>query len=159
MFLLGAPCAGKSTLVPLLREALGCPVLDMDDELLRLNGGAWPALDVKRALTDKVLADASGHPDAIVAHSYVDDEQLVSLKDAKWLIGLLDLPEHVMRSRAAERLARDGWSNVEWLPWHLHKIDQLRAEQAFSYVFDATLPTATLARAVADIMRTGIESG
>lgn len=159
MFLLGAPCAGKSTLVPPLREILDCPVLDMDDELLRLNGGAWPALDAKRALTDRVLADASEHPDVIVAHSYVDDEQLVSLKEAKWLIGLLDLPEEVMRSRAAERLARDGWSNVEWLPWHLRKIDQLRQEHAFSYVFDATLPTTTLALAVAGTMRTGLRTG
>jgi hypothetical protein len=156
MFLLGAPCAGKSTLVPPLREALDFPVLDMDDELVRLTGGTWPALDVKRDLTNQVLAEASGLDAVLVAHSYLDDEQLVSLREAEWVIGLLDLPEHVMRSRAVERLARDGWSNVEWLPWHLRNIEQLHAQQAFSYVFDATLPTSTVALVVADIMSSGI---
>ena len=159
MFLLGAPCAGKSTLVPLLREALDCPVLDMDEELVRLNGGAWPPLAVKRALTDQVLAEASGLGDVVVAHSYVDDEQVVRLREAEWVISLLDLPEHVMRSRAEERMIRDGWSNVEWLPWHLEKIDQLHAEHAFSYVFDATLPTTRLAMVVADTVRTGLRTG
>jgi shikimate kinase len=33
MFLLGAPCAGKTTLALGLREVLSCPVLDMDEEL------------------------------------------------------------------------------------------------------------------------------
>jgi shikimate kinase len=159
MLLLGAPCAGKSTLVPLLQEALGCPVLDMDEELVRLNGGAWPPLAAKRALTDQVFAEASTQEDVVVAHSYVDDEQVVWLREAEWVIGLLDLPEHVMRSRAEERLVREGWSNVEWLPWHLEKIDQLHAEHAFSYVFDATLPTTTLALAIADTVRTGLRTG
>jgi hypothetical protein len=156
MFLLGAPGAGKSTLVPLLREVLDCPVLDMDDELLRLNGGTWPALDAKRDLTSQVIAEATRLDRVLLAHSYLDDEQLGWLRSSGWVIGLLDLPEAVMRYRAEERLARDGWTNIEWLPFHLQNIEQLHAQQAFSYVFDATLPTSTLALVVADIMSSGI---
>jgi hypothetical protein len=55
-------------------------------------------------------------------------------------------------SRAEERLARDGWSNVEWLPMHLTIIDDLSARQAFSCVFDATLSPSELVRAVVEVM-------
>ena len=48
--------------------------------------------------------------------------------------------------------ARDGWSNVEWLPMHLSLIERLSAQRTFSYVFDATLPIANLVRAVAEVM-------
>ncbi len=152
LYLLGAPCAGKSTLVPALREWLECPVLDMDDELLLLNGGVWPDLGIKRALTGRVIAEASRLDDVVLAHSMVDDEQLASLVETGWSIGLLDAPEEVLRSRADQRLARDGWTNVEWLPMHLSLIEQLRARHAFSYAFDATLPTKQLVRAVAGAM-------
>ncbi len=152
LFLLGAPCAGKSTLVPRLRESLGCPVLDMDDELLSLNSGVWPDLGIKRALTSQVIAESSRLDDVVLAHSIVDDEQLASLVATGWIVGLLEAPDEVLRTRADERLARDGWTNVEWLPMHLSIIERLSAQQAFSYVFDATLPITHLVRAVADVM-------
>jgi len=78
----------------------------------------------------------------------LDDGQLRSLRATGWVIGLLDLPEAVMRSRAEERQLREGWSNVEWLPEHLRNIEHLRSRRAFSRVFDATLPTTTLVLAV-----------
>jgi shikimate kinase len=152
LFLLGAPCAGKSTLVPRLRESLGCPVLDMDDELLSLNGGVWPDLEIKRALTSQVIAEASRLVDVVLAHSIVDDEQVASLRTTGWIVGLLDAPEEVLRTRADERLTRDGWSNVEWLPMHLSVIEDLSARHTFEYVFDGTLPIAQLVRALGDVM-------
>jgi hypothetical protein len=152
LFLLGAPCAGKSTLVPLLREVLDCPVLDMDDELLRLNGATWPALEAKRDLTSQVIAEATRLDRVLLAHSYLDDEQLGWLRSSGWVIGLLDLPEAVMRSRAEERLARDGWTNVEWLPFHLENIEHLSAQQAFGHVYDATMSATSLVEALAETM-------
>jgi hypothetical protein len=153
LFLLGAPCAGKSTLVPLLRNRLACPVLDMDEELLRVNGGTWPApFEFKRVLTDRILDEASRLDHVVLAHSLLDDEQLAMLTAAGWSFGLLDLPESVMRSRAAERLARDGWTNIEWLPFHLDVIEHLRARRAFAHVLDATMAPATLARTIAGLL-------
>ena len=152
MFLLGAPCAGKTTLVPLLRGVLGCPVLDMDDELLRLNGGTWPALHAKRDLTSQVIAETTRLDRVLLAHSYLDDDQLGWLRSSGWVIGLLDLPEAVMRSRAEERLARDGWTNIEWLQFHLQNIEHLHALQAFTHVYDATLSATTLVEALAATM-------
>jgi hypothetical protein len=124
----------------------------MDDELSRLNGGTWPALDAKRDLTSKVIAETTRLDHVLLAHSYLDDEQLGWLRSSGWVIGLLDLPESVMRSRAEARLARDGWTNIEWLPFHLQNIVHLQAQQAFSHVYDATLATPTLVEALAKTM-------
>jgi shikimate kinase len=154
MFLLGAPCAGKTTLVLGLREVLSCPVLDMDEELVRVNGGTWPASGVKRSLSSRVLDEASALGGVVLAHSRLDAEQLASLVAHGWVIALLDVPEAVLRARAQERLARDGWSNVEWLPVHLEDIADLRGRQVFSHVLDANQPTTALVRAVVDLMST-----
>ncbi len=152
LFLLGAPCAGKTTLAVPLRGALGCPVLDMDDELVRVNGGTWPALQTKRALSSRVIDEASGLDRVVLLHSRVDDEQLAMLRDSAWVVGLLDAPEALLRARAAERQARDGWSNVQWLTTHLRDIEALRGRRAFSHIIDATQPTWTLVRVVAGLM-------
>ena len=158
MFLLGAPCVGKTTLVAALRELVGCPVLDMDDELVRVNGGTWPDLGTKGALSSQVIAEASQLDPIILAHSRVDEEQRSFLTRSGWVIALLDAPEAVLRARADERLVRDGWSNVNWLPGHLRDIEELRAHRVFSYVFDGMLPTLTLVRMVADLV-TGDNDG
>ena len=152
VFLLGAPCAGKTMLIKALREVLDCPLLDMDDELLRLNGGIWPPLERKRGLSSQVIDEASRLGDVVLAYSVLDDEQLGALIAAEWVICLLDLPEEVMRDRAEERLAREGWTNIEWLPFHLDTIEDLRARKVFSHVVDATLPRAASVRALADLM-------
>ena len=57
-----------------------------------------------------------------------------------------------MRDRADERLAREGWTNIEWLPFHLDTIEDLRARKVFSHVVDATLPIAASVRVLADLM-------
>ncbi|MBN9104643.1 MAG: hypothetical protein J0I14_06540 [Propionibacteriaceae bacterium] len=153
LFLLGAPCAGKTTLVPLLRRQLSCPVLDMDEELLRANDGTWPAsFELKRALTDLILDEASDLDEVVLANSLLDEAQLERLTAAGWEVGLLDLPESVMRARAGERQAREGWTNIEWLPFHLRNIQELRALQAFSHVFDATRPPTELAATLAALV-------
>ena len=48
-FVLGAPCAGKSTIVRHFRRKYGLNALDADDEIVRLNGGVWP--DIERPRT------------------------------------------------------------------------------------------------------------
>jgi len=94
-------------LIKALREVLDCPLLDMDDELLRLNGGVWPPLELKRGLSSQVIDELSRLGDVVLAYSVLDDEQLGALIAAEWVICLLDLPEEVMRHRADERLARE----------------------------------------------------
>jgi predicted kinase len=155
LFLLSAPCAGKTTLMSPLRAALPCPVLDMDEEILRLNGGTWPSIEAKRGLARQVIEEASRHDDAVLAYSLLDREQLDVLNDDGWVICLLDAPEAVLRERAQQRLKREGWTNIEWLPLHLGNIEELLTQGAFTHVLDATLPVPALVEALLEILDTG----
>lgn len=155
LFLLGAPCAGKTTLMSPLRAALPCPVLDMDEEILRLNRGTWPPIEAKRTLARQVIEEASRHDDAVLAYSLLDREQLDVLNDDGWVISLLDVPEAVLRERAQQRLEREGWTNIEWLPLHLRNIEELLAQDVFAHVLDATSPVPALVKALLEILNTG----
>jgi len=42
VFVFAVQCAGKTTLANYLRNSKSCKVIEMDDEILRLNGGSWP---------------------------------------------------------------------------------------------------------------------
>lgn len=103
LFLLGAPASGKTTLMSPLRSELDCPVLDMDEELRRVNSGAWPELDVKRGQTLDIMSELSLRKDVVLAYSLLDEAGLDLLRARQWSLVLLDLPESVMRRRAAER--------------------------------------------------------
>lgn len=137
LFLLGAPGSGKTTLIAPLRERLTIPVLDMDEEVKRANGGVWPSLDVKRALTKGILRDLSLLDDVVLAYSVLDDEGLEVLRDHGWRLVLLDLAEPQLRERLTRREAEQGWTNVEWLPFHLDNISYLRGLAVFDDVVDA----------------------
>lgn len=77
------------------------------------------------------------------------------LNDHGWVVCLLDLPDAVLRSRAEQRLAREGWTNIEWLPLHLRNIEDLRARNVFAHVLDATSPTSGLVEAALKILDGG----
>jgi len=153
LFLLGAPCAGKTTLMGPLRRELDCPVLDMDEELKVMNKGAWPPLERKRDLSRQVILQASELEDVVLAYSLLGDNELALLRAREWWLALLDLPESVMRSRAAIRERREGWSNVWWLPSHLDNIAYLRQRDAFTSVLDATRPVREVVEDVLALMR------
>lgn len=76
LLLLGAPCAGRATLIS---RRLACPVLDMDEEIMSINGGTWPTLEHKRVLANHVVDDASHHDSVVLTYSLLDEQQLAVL--------------------------------------------------------------------------------
>ena len=80
----------------------------------------------------------------VLAYSLLDQEGLALLRAHDWSVVLLDLPESLLRARAAERERREGWSNLQWLPQHLENISWLRETGAFAAVLDARRPAAEL---------------
>ncbi len=153
LLLLGAPGSGKSSLMTPLRQELGLPVLDMDEELVKLNGGAWPHLDLKRGQTRQIMTDWSEAEDVVLAYSILDAEGLALARERGWTVVLLDVPEAVLRERAARRERLEGWTNIEWLPTHLENIAWLTSQNAFGAVLDGTRPLPEVAEAVSAMAR------
>src|SRR5438445_4081535 len=76
LLVLGMPCAGKSTVARLLRDR-GVNVIDVDDEILRLNGGQWPeTIEIKEnVLQPKMLDAVLEMPSVVLLNSYMQVER------------------------------------------------------------------------------------
>jgi hypothetical protein len=128
MFVLGAPCAGKTSAATRLRRR-DVDVIDTDGEIERLNGGVWPDIETKNEhLLPIVLDLASALPEVVLFNSYMPLDRTLQLKDRGFAIALLDVSASELRRRDRVRLSDEGWSNVEWSDWHQSVItDHLEA--------------------------------
>lgn len=89
MFVLGAPCAGKSSVATRLRHC-DVDVIDTDDEIERLNGGVWPDIETKNErLLPIVLDIAAALPEVVLFNSYMPLDRTRQLKDRGFAIPLL----------------------------------------------------------------------
>jgi broad-specificity NMP kinase len=118
LFVLGAPCAGKSTVAARLRR-LGIDVVDADEEILLLNSGVWPDTETKNErFLPRVLDVAGSKPEVVVFNSYLPLDQTRHLRDRGFVVVLLDVSEEELLRRDRVRLAEEGWTNIEWFEWH-----------------------------------------
>lgn len=127
LFVVGPPCSGKSTVSQLLRERWRVNTVDMDDEIMRLNGGTWPTIEVKEAvLQPQVLAQVVAMDSVILFNSYMQVSRTAMLRGAGFLTVLLAVDEQELRRRDQQRLADEGWSNGHWLDWHQANVAALQ---------------------------------
>ena len=118
LFVLGAPCAGKTTVAARLR-CRDVGVIDADDELERLNGGVWPDIETKNErLLPIVLELAAALPEVVLFNSYMPLDRTRQLRDCGFAVVLLVVSDVELRPRDRVRIAEEGWSNLEWFEWH-----------------------------------------
>lgn len=157
LFVVGAPCSGKSTVVGCLRDVHGLNALDTDDEILRLNAGVWPSDNETKneVLLPRVLKDAIQMEHVVLFNSYLFVDHAILLRRAGFRILLLDVPEEELRRRDAARLAIEGWTNIEWFDWHQSVIQELRANRLIDYEVSGDQQAESVAT---DIVRYGKET-
>ncbi len=153
VFLLGAPCAGKTTLVEPLRS-VGITVIDTDDEIVRLNGGTWPDIETKNArFLPQVLDAAAALDEVVLLNSYLPLERTRQLRGSGFVVALLDVDPDELRRRDAVRQAEEGWTNIEWLDWHQSVIQDHRHADLIDQVIDGHQDPEQVARDVAAVLR------
>ena len=117
-FVLGAPCAGKSTVAAHLRRR-GVDVIDVDEEIVRLNGDVWPDIETKNErFLPKILDTAAGRPEVVLFNSYMPPDRTQQLRNRGFGVALFAVSEGELRRRDGVRLADEGWTNIEWFEWH-----------------------------------------
>ncbi len=144
LFVLGAPCSGKSTVAMSLRSA-DIPVIDVDDEVVRRNEGTWPDIDTKNELLGHILADAAALPAVVVLNSYLPLDRTAALREDGFAVALLDVAPDELRRRDARRLAEEGWTNIEWFDWHQSVIRDHLDAGLVDHVVDGDRPPADVA--------------
>jgi hypothetical protein len=118
LFVLGAPCAGKSTIATCLRRHR-IDVVNADDEILRLNGDVWPDIETKNARFLRMVLDIAGSkPQVVLFDSYMPLERTRQLRDCGFAVALLDVSEEKLCRLDRRRLAEEDWTNIEWFEWH-----------------------------------------
>jgi hypothetical protein len=118
LFVLGAPCAGKTAVDARLR-CRGVDVVDADDEIERLNGGVWPDIERKNeVLLPMVLELAAARREVVLFNSYMPLDRTRWLRDRGFTVALLVVSAGELRRRDRVRLAEEGWTNIEWFEWH-----------------------------------------
>jgi len=153
LFVLGIACAGKTTLVRHLRAGSTLAVVDLDDEIGRVNGGTWPDIPTKNnVVLPKVLAEVRAMPDVVLFGSLpVDRTQ--ELRAAGFVTALLDVSEAELRRRHAARLAEEGWTNVQWFEHEQSVLRDLRAHDVFDHVIAGEGPVASIADDIMKLVR------
>ena len=146
ILVVGAACAGKTTLCRHLRTACGVVAIDTNDEILRLNNGAWPSIDRKnQVLLPMVLDAVMTMEDVVLFNSYMPALQMSQLRRAGFRTVLLDVSEAELRRRHRARFAEEGWTNVQWLEWNQNHINELRNADQFDDVICGEQDVASVA--------------
>ena len=146
----GAPCSGKTTVARLLREAHGRNAVDCDHEIGRLNGGVWPDdFDTKNhVLLPRVLHAATVSDDILLFNGYTPLVYVQRLRRAGFRIVLLDVSDDELLRRHAQRLAEEGWTNVEWFETNKADIEELRATGWVDHTISGSAPPHQVATAL-----------
>lgn len=150
LFLIGPACAGKTTLTRELRS-VGLNAADLDNEIVRLNGGVWPDMEVKNTVViPQALAEVQAMRDVVLLHSAFSPEETRALKKVGFSTALLDVSETELRRRHKLRYAEEGWSNEEWFDYQQSAIEALRQHGLFDHVISGE---GDVVDVVADVMR------
>jgi hypothetical protein len=127
LLVVGAAASGKTTLCRYLRGRTDHAVIDLDDEILRLNAGVWPSIERKNAvIRPEAFASVIPIRDVLLFDRGPSVEETITLRDAGFNVVLLEVSEAEIRRRQAVRLAEQGWSNAEWIDWNQARIQELR---------------------------------
>jgi hypothetical protein len=134
----------------LLRESHGRNAVDCDDEIARLNGGTWPGdFDTKNhVLLPRVLHEATISDDILLFNSYTPLVYVRRLRRAGFRILLLDVSDEELLRRHAQRLAREGRTNVQWFETSKPTIEELRSTGWIDYTISGSAPPHQVAATV-----------
>lgn len=137
LLILGAPGSGKSTIARLLIEEGYERIIDIDDEIISRNNGAWPRIERKNRLLSDIVADFVVKDSTILLNSYMPDNLLRELRTNGYRVVLLSVSEIELRHRLGERFKREGWTNENWLEWHLKEIEKIKRAHLIDIVISA----------------------
>lgn len=145
LLVVGPLCAGKTTIARHL-ERSSQAVIDLDDELVRLNGGTYPDVETRKTfLAPRALAEAAALSDVVLLHSTLDPDDVRTLRDAGFTTALLEVSPPELRRRHRARLREEGWTNEDWADENLALIADLRRLSLFDHVVDGERSPAVVA--------------
>lgn len=161
LYVVGVPCAGKSSVCARINNGKnGIRAVDVDDEVIRLNGGTWPTIERKNAVIfPQILKDLLSAKQALVFNSFLERDHAEALRAAGFTIALLNVGEPELLRRHEQRSQLEGWSNREWFDWNQQAIRDLRDSGLIDLVIDAERPLNEVADDIVDRFHVNLGRG
>lgn len=104
--IIGPPLVGKTTTINYLRSNASLPILELDEELVKLNNGVWPSNEEYRnkVLVHKVVEEIKNMENVIFFTTYFGVGDLKKAKEAGFRIIQLMLEKDELLKRNVERM-------------------------------------------------------
>lgn len=146
LLVVGPLASGKTTIARYLQSTTTITIVDLDDELVRLNGGVYPDIDTRKAVVaPRALAAAAALSDVVLLHSTFDPGDVRALRAVGFTTVLLEVSHDELTRRHRLRLREEGWSNEDWADDNRAQIAELRRLSLFDHIVDAERPPAVVA--------------
>lgn len=118
--IIGASLSGKTTLVHYLRTTIQFPLLEIDEELTRMNNGEYPMDNERKhtVLIPQIIKDVLSRNDVVLFTNtdYFTPEDLKSARDNGFKIVQLSLDLNELQKRNEFRVVNEGYSDLnQWL--------------------------------------------
>jgi adenylate kinase family enzyme len=104
--IIGPPLVGKTTIVNYLRSKTSLQVLELDEELVKLNNGVWPSDEEHRnkVLVHKVVDEVKNMDNVIFFTTYFGVEDLRRVKEGGFKVLQLMLEKDELLKRNITRM-------------------------------------------------------
>jgi len=151
--IIGASLSGKTTVVRYLRSNTDISVLEMDEELTRLNNGKYP-IDVKHkheSLAPKVIKALLNREDILFFTNthYFSLDDLREAKDKGFKIIQLGLSVDELNKRNKNRVENEGYDDLSgWLKGMLVYQEKIRDSGIVDISINANLPVERISEEI-----------
>lgn len=155
IFIIAAQCAGKTTLARYLRENTSLNIFEMEDGIMKLNGGTWPKdLNYKEdVLTPKVLSSAIDIKEVILLDNHMSIERTKQLKKADFSVILLEVSKGELLRRNIQRMKTENYDDAStWIDSELHNIQGLQKHKLIDHIISGEQPTQEVASQLQELI-------
>lgn len=151
--IIGPSLSGKTTLARYLRENTSLPVLEIDEELTRLNNGEYPADDrYKHELLAPQVVDGVLKKDSILFFTntdYFTPDDLKTARNKGFKILQLSLNLEELKRRNKSRVENEGYSDLsEWLEGMVEYQTEIKESGLVDLELDANETTKMIAQKI-----------
>jgi broad-specificity NMP kinase len=153
LFILAVQCAGKTTIAKYLRDNTDFNIVEMEDEILRLNAGTWPKEDhlKEEVLIPRILESICAMPEVIFFENHMSVERTVQLKKADFSVVILKVSRDELLRRNRQRIEKEGYDDASiWIDPELENISELEKHKLIDASIDGERPKEEVA---ADIIK------
>lgn len=139
---IGASLSGKTTLIKYLVSKIYLPILEMDGELTRVNGGEFPMEEkLKQEVASKVINEIFNKESMLFFTNtdYFSDRDLIEAKEKGFKIVQLKVVLEELEKRNRNRVGNEGYQDMsQWLSEMVEYQNKIYERGLVDFEIDAT---------------------